>query len=138
MHHTLSVAGSTYTTITQYGLTGAGQTWAGYNIGGGGGSIAGFSYLIRVELFAYTMIDSITCVARPDTIDTTFSKIYDGSGRFAKYPASKVASVNQMTELVDGPPDAANPISPFEFAPLEWQTLLEVNYAKHYLHSSML
>jgi hypothetical protein len=67
-----------------------------------------------------------------------FSKVYGGSGRFAKYPASKVASVNLNTVSVTVPPDAANPFSSFQLFPQEWKTLVEVNYVKPYLHSSLL
>eukprot|EP00624_Nannochloropsis_granulata_P002573 evm.model.NODE_22940_length_25679_cov_38.964836.2 len=67
-----------------------------------------------------------------------FSKVYGGSGRFAKYPASKVASVNLNTVSVTVPPDAANPINSFQVIPQEWETLVEVNYVKPYLHSSLL
>ncbi len=84
------------------------------------------------------MIDSITCVVRPDTIDTTFSKIYSGSGRFAKYPASKVASVELDTILVESPENALNPINSFQILSQIWETQLEVKYVKPYLHSSML
>lgn len=84
------------------------------------------------------MIDSITCVARPNTIDETFGKIYFGAGRFAKYAASKVASVELDTVLVNVPNDATNPVNMFELTPQEWTTQLEVNYVKPYLHSSML
>lgn len=47
-------------------------------------------------------------------IDTTFSKIYGGSGRIAKYAASKVASVNLDMISVSVPEDTENPINSFQ------------------------
>ncbi|GAB5030692.1 Hypothetical protein NocV09_00303580 [Nannochloropsis oceanica] len=123
---TLVPAGSTYTTITQYGL------------GAGLGYLNPIFYVGNIQFYAYQVIDSITCVARPNTIDETFGKIYFGAGRFAKYAASKVASVELDTVLVTGPVAAMNPANIFELFPQEWETQLEVNYVKPYLHSSML
>jgi len=121
-------AGSTYTSETQYGLGGTGFS----------SGAAGSDYITSVNLHAYVVITSVTCVYRPDTIVSTFSKIYGGSGRFAKFPASKVASVKQDTLLMTVAPGASNPINPFQFLPQEWETQLEVNYVKPYFHSSML
>lgn len=132
---TLVPAGGTYTSITQYGM---GGVWTTKTAGTGGGFSVSFAFVDVVELFAYQVIDTVTCVARPNTIDTTFSKIYGGSGRFEKYPASKVASVELDTILIFSPDDAANPENTFETESQVWNTQLEVNYAKKYLDSSML
>lgn len=115
-----------------------GGVWTTKTAGTGGGNSVSFAFVDVVELFAYQVIDTVTCVARPNTIDTTFSKIYGGSGRFEKYPASKVASVELDTILIFSPDDAANPENTFETESQVWNTQLEVNYAKKYLDSSML
>jgi hypothetical protein len=127
LFHIFPSAGSTYTAETQYAMGGAAYT---------GGASAGAVY--DVDLYAYLVMTSVTCVYRPEKIETDFKKIYGGSGRFEKYAASKVDSVEAFTTLRAFPPDAENPFNLNQIYPQTWLTQLEVDYAKHYLHSSML
>lgn len=125
--HSLPAAGSTYTSEIQYGL--GGEAYDGDN---GGGAIY-FTYLKY-----YLVINTVTCVFRPVAIGTAFKKIYGGSGRFERHAASKVDSVDQTTVLESFPGNAENPINPLQFQAQRWETQLEVDYVKPYLHSSML
>lgn len=127
LFHIFSSAGSTYLTETQYGL--GGGVYAG-------GANAGYVY--EVDLYNYLVVTSVTCLYRPVEIETAFDKIYWGSGRFEKYAASKVDSVEAITALVDTPGDAENPLNPNQIIPQTWLTQLDVDYVKSYLHSSML
>lgn len=118
-------AGSTYTTDTQYGLSGAARD---------DGATAGPVFF--VALHAYVVIDTITCLHRE--IETEFKKIYGGSGRFEKYAAFKVDSVEQVTEALSFYGDVENLSNPYQIFPQTWLTQLDVDYVKPYLHSSML
>jgi hypothetical protein len=85
------------------------------------------------------VLTSVTCLYRPVAIATDFKKIYGGYGRFAKYAASKVASVEQATVLESFPVGTiANPVNAYQTLPQFWFTQLDVNYVKHSFDSSML
>lgn len=124
----LFTAGGTYTTETQYGLGGTAFD----------GTAAGAIY--QVALNAYVVVTSVTCLYRPISIDSDFQKIYGGGGRFEKFAASKVDSVEQFNVLDSSPADTpiANPTNAYQTSPQFWNTQLEVNYMKPYFHSSML